>query len=157
MPYESLTIVANGANGLNNNIKQMLRLPCECFEWLRMLTNGLATYLWMMRMSYQLCHCLAIFLQMMRIFDDEAAIAINTERIWRRVHCFVEFKSLAAVVRHTQGMGNGERYKRLANALQTLQVLPTALPTLPMACECLQKMTANDDIRNIRWNLGDAS
>ena len=54
------------------------------------------------------------------------------------------------VVRHSQGMRNGERYKRLANALRTLQVLPNALPTLPMACECLRILTANDSIRNIR-------
>ena len=28
----------------------------------------------------------------MRIFDDEAAIGINTERILRWAHCFLEFK-----------------------------------------------------------------
>ena len=54
-------------------------------------------------------------------------------------------------------MGNGERYKRLANAIRTLQMIPNALLTLLMACECLRKMAANDSIRNIRWNLGDAS
>ena len=42
MPYELLTMVANGANGLKNNIKYMLGLPCECYQCLRMLTNGLA-------------------------------------------------------------------------------------------------------------------
>ena len=84
----------------------------------------------MMRMSYQRCHCLAIFLRMMRIFDDET-------------HCFLEFKSLATVVGHSQGMGNGERYiKGLANALRTLQMLPKALTALPMAHECLRKLTA---------------
>ena len=46
-------------------------------------------------------------------------------------------------------MGNGERYKRLANALRALQMFPNALPTLPMACECLRKLTADDSIRNI--------
>ena len=51
--------------------------------------------------------------------------------------------------RYSQGMGNGERYKRLANALRTLQMLLNALPTLPMACECLRKLTANDSILNI--------
>ena len=61
------------------------------------------------------------------------------------------------VVRHSQGMGNGERYKRLANALRTLQMLSNALPTFPMACESLRILTANDSIRNIRSNLGDAS
>ena len=65
----------------------MLRLPCECYECLRMLTNGLANVtnvlVWMMRMSYQRCHCLAIFLWMMGIFDDEAVIWIKTEWIWR--------------------------------------------------------------------------
>ena len=54
------------------------------------------------------------------------------------------------VARHSQGMGNSERYKRLANALQTLKMLPNALPTLQMACECLRILTANDGIRNIR-------
>ena len=42
MPYEWLTIIANDANRFNNNSKQMLRLPCECYECLRMLTNELA-------------------------------------------------------------------------------------------------------------------
>ena len=55
-----------------------------------------------------------------------------------------------AVVRHSQGMGNGERYNRLANALRTLQMLPNGLPMLPMACECLRKLTATDSLRNIR-------
>ena len=45
------------------------------------------------------------------------------------------------MVRHSQGIGNGERYKRLANALRTLQMLPNALPTLLMACECLRKFS----------------
>ena len=54
------------------------------------------------------------------------------------------------VVRHPQGMRNGELYKRLVNALRTLQVLPNALLTLSMACECLRQLTANDSIRNIR-------
>ena len=49
---------------------------CEC---LQMGLSTLQTYLRMMRMSYQRCHCLAIFLRSMRIFDDEAAIGINTE------------------------------------------------------------------------------
>ena len=52
-------------------------------------------------------------------------------------------------------MGNGERYKRLANVLQTLQMLPNSLPTL--SCECSRKLAVNDSIRSIRWNLGDAS
>ena len=76
-------------------------------------------------------------MQISQIFDDEAAIGINV------------FLNLT-VVRHLQGMGNGERYKRLANALRTLQMLPNALPTLPMACKCLQKLTANGSICNIR-------
>ena len=137
---------------------------CNCFanvmnacECLQMGLQTLQTYLWMMRVSYQRCHCLAIFLRKMRIFDDEAVISINTERIWRWAHCFLEFKSLSTVVRHSQEMGNGERYKRLANGLRALQMLPNALPTLPMACECLRILTANDDIRNIRWSLGYAS
>ena len=46
-----------------------------------------------MRMSYQCCHCLAIFLRMMRIFDDEATICINTEWIWRLAHSFLVFNS----------------------------------------------------------------
>ena len=54
------------------------------------------------------------------------------------------------VVGHSQGMGNGELCKRLVNALRTLQVLPNALLTLPMDCECLRKLTANDSIRDIR-------
>ena len=42
MPYELLTIAANGANKLTNNIQEMMRLPCECYEYLRILTNGIA-------------------------------------------------------------------------------------------------------------------
>ena len=37
--------------------------------------------------------------------------------------------------RYSQGMGNGERYKRLVNALRTLQMRLNALPTLPRSCE----------------------
>ena len=35
-----------------------------------------------------------------------------------------------SVVRHSQGMGNDECYKRLANALGTLQMLPNGLPKI---------------------------
>ena len=51
-------------------------------------------------------------------------------------------------------MGNGECYKRLADALRTLQMIQNALTTLPMACECSRKLTAKD---SIRWTLGNAS
>ena len=54
-------------------------------------------------------------------------------------------------------MENSERYKRLASALRMLEMFPNALTTLPMACEFLRKLTANDNIRNIRWNFRDAS
>ena len=40
---------------------------------------------------------------------------------------------------------------------RTLQMLRNALLTLPMACECLRKLTAIDSNRKIRWNLGYAS
>ena len=43
----------------------------------------------------QRCHCLAIFLRMMRIFDDNAASGINTVWIWRWAKCFPEFKTFA--------------------------------------------------------------
>ena len=126
---------------------------CEC---LQVCLQTLQTYIWIMQMSYQCCHCLAIFLQMMRIFDDEAAIGINTEWIWCWAHCFLEFIKKKNSGK-TQEMGNDKRYKRLANALRTLQMLPNALPSLRMACECLRKFTANDSIRNICLNSGDAS
>ena len=74
---------------------------CDCIanvmnacEYLHIGLQTLKTYLWIMRMSYQRCHCLAILLRMMRIFDDEAAIGKNTEWIWR-AHRFFELKTLA--------------------------------------------------------------
>ena len=79
MPYELLTIVANGANGLKNKCCDYLANVINACECLQMGLQTLQTYLLIMRMSYQRCHCLAIFLRMMRIFDDEAAIGINTE------------------------------------------------------------------------------
>ena len=96
----------------------MLANACQgltsCELSLRMVQIGLrinaATALWMLWMlanaykwackrykrTYEWCECLtnvAIFLRTMRIFDDEAAIDINTEWIWRWDHCFLEFNS----------------------------------------------------------------
>ena len=113
---------------------------CKC---LQICLQTLQTYLWMMRMSHQCCHCLAIFLRMMRIFDDEAAIGIKTGWIYAGLIVFLNLKRETTVERHWRGLGNGERYKRLANALRTLQMFPNALPTLTKACECLRKLTAN--------------
>ena len=78
MPYELLTIVVNGANGLKNKCCDCLANAMHACKW---TCKRLQTYLWMMRMSYQRCHCLAIFLRMMRIFDDEAAISIYKDWI----------------------------------------------------------------------------
>ena len=74
----------------------------KCCDYFANVMNGskclhmglqtLQTYLWMMRMSCQCCHFLAICLRMMRIFDEEAAIGINTRWIWRWAYCFLEFK-----------------------------------------------------------------
>ena len=88
---------------------------------------------------------------MMKIFDDEAAIGINTECICHMSRPMT-LSSLTLcscgknIKDNSHGMGNGERYKRLANhTLRTLQfMLPNALPTLPMACECLQKLTPGE-------------
>ena len=102
---------------------------CEC---LQMGLQTFQTYLWMMRMSYQRYHCLAIFLRMMQIFEDEPVIGINTERVWRWVHCFLEFKSLSTVVRHSQEIGNGERYKRLANVANASDCLTNGTNGLRM-------------------------
>ena len=63
---------------------------------------------------------------------------------------FLNLKKETTVVRHSQGVGNGECYKRFAIASRALQMLPNALPKLPMACECLRKLPANDSIRNTR-------
>ena len=79
MPYELLTIVANGANGLKNKCCDCLANVMNACECLQIGLKTLQTYLRMIRMSYQRCHCLAIFLRIMRIFDDEAVIGINTE------------------------------------------------------------------------------
>ena len=95
---------------------------CEC---LKMGLQTLQTYLWMMRLSYQCCHCLAIFLRMIRIFDAEAAIGINTECIGRWSHCFLEFKSLAT--------RNGTRWK--------LQTPCRCLTNVANASECLTGVT----------------
>ena len=93
---------------------------CECLQ-MGLLT--LKAYLWMMRMSYQRCHCLAIFLRIMRIFDDEAAIGINTEWIWRWAHCFLEFNSGKTFT------SNGKR--------RTLQTPCKCLTNVANASECL--------------------
>ena len=96
MPYEWLTIVANGAKGLKNKCCDCLAHAMNACECLQMGLQTLQTYLsclWMVRISYQRYHCLAIFLRIMRIFDDEAAIGINTEWIWRWTHFFLEFSS----------------------------------------------------------------
>ena len=79
MPNELLTIVANGANGLKNKCCDCLANVMNACECLQMALQTLQPYLSIMRMSYQRCHCLAIFLRIMRIFDDEVAIGINTE------------------------------------------------------------------------------
>ena len=54
---------------------------CEC---LRMGLQTLRMHLRMLRMSYQRCQCLAIFLRMLRIFDDAAAIGINSGKTFVR-------------------------------------------------------------------------
>ena len=127
MPYELLTIVANGANGLKNKSCGCLVIVMNACECLQMGLQTLQTYLWIMRMSYQRCHCLAIFLQMMRIFDDEAAIGINTEWIWRWAHCFLEFNSGKPFAR------NGKR--------RTLQTPCKCLTNVANASECLTNVT----------------
>ena len=80
-----------------------------------------------MRMSYRCCHCLAIFLRMMRIFDDEAAIDINTEWTWRWAHCFLKFNSGKTFAR------NGKR--------RTLQTPCKCLTNVANASECLTNVT----------------
>ena len=117
MPYELLTIVANGANSLKNKCCDCLANVMNACECLQMGLKTLQTYLWMIRMYYQRCHCLVIFLRIMRIFDDEAVIGINTEWIWRWAHCFLEFNSGKTFAR------NGKRR------------------TLQTPCKCLTNVT----------------
>ena len=86
MPYKLLTIVANGANGLKNKCCDCLANVCDAYKW------ACKRY----KRTYEWCECLtnvAIFLLMMRIFDDKAAIGINTKWIWHWTHCFLEFNS----------------------------------------------------------------
>ena len=73
MPYELLTIIANGAIILKKCCDCLTNVmnACEC---LQMGLQTLQNYLWMMWMSYQRYHCPAIFLRIIRIFDDETAI-----------------------------------------------------------------------------------
>ena len=77
---------------------------------------------------------------MMLIFDEEAAITLKH---WGGGGGYdaglIVFLNLT-VVRHSQGMGNGERYKRLPNALRTLQMIPNVLLTL----HCLRKLSKID-------------
>ena len=61
---------------------------CEC---LRMGLQTLRMHLRMLRMSYQRCQCLAIFLRMLRIFDDAAAIGINSGANLPLAHCSFDF------------------------------------------------------------------
>ena len=127
MPYELLTIVANGANGLKNKCCDCLANVMNACECLQMGLKTSQTYFWMIRMSYQRCHCLAIFLRIMRIFDDEAVIGINTEWIWRWAHCFLEFNSGKTFAR------NGKR--------RTLQTPCKCLTNVASASECLTNVT----------------
>ena len=124
MPYELLTIVANGANGLKNKCCDCLANVMNACECLQMALQTSQPYLWM---SYQRCNCLAIFLRIMRIFDDEAAIGINTEWIWRWAHYFLEFNSGKTFAR------NGKR--------RTLQTPCKCLTNVVNASECLTNVT----------------
>ena len=120
------------ANIFTSVISRPLRCDClanvmNACECLQMGLKTLETYLWMIRMSYQRCHCLAIFLRIMRIFDDEAVIGINTEWIWRWAHCFLEFNSGKTFAR------NGKR--------RTLQTPCKCLTNVASASECLTNVT----------------
>ena len=131
MPYGMLTIVVNCANGLKNKCCDCLANVMNACECLQMGFRTLQTYLWMIRLSYQRCHCLAICLRMMQIFDDGAAIGINTEWIKRWAHCFLEFNFGNAFAR------NGKR--------RTLQTPCKCLPNVANASECLTNIT--NDVR----------
>ena len=127
MLYELLIIVTNGAHGLKNKCCDCLANVMNACECLQMGLQPLQTYLWMMRMSYQRCHCLAIFLRMMRRFDDEAAIGIHTEWIWLWAHSFLEFHSGKTFAR------NGKR--------RTLQTPCKCLTNVANAFECLTNVS----------------
>ena len=127
MLYELLTIVANGANGLKKKCCDCLANVMNACECLQMGLKTLQTYLWMIWMSYQRCHYLAIFLQIMRIFDDEAVISINTEWIWRWAHFFFLIYSGKTFAR------NGKR--------RTLQTPCKCLANVASASECLTSVT----------------
>ena len=98
---------------LANAYKWACKLYKRSYEWCECLTN--------------VCHCLAIFLRMMRIFDAEAAIGINTEWIWRWAHCVLEFNSGKTFAR------NGKQ--------QTLQTPWKCLTNVSSASEWLTNVT----------------
>ena len=82
-----------------------------------------------MRMSYQRCHCLAIFLRMMRIFDDDAA-----EWIWR---CFLEPNSGETFAR------NGKR-RTLQTPCKCLTNVANAFKCFTNVTNCLRMLTNID-------------
>ena len=118
----------------------------ECYECLRMLTNGLENVTNVLMNDTNVLPTLPLSCHF---------LTSNANIWWRGCDWYKYGVNMTlgslfclnlTVVRHSQGMGNGERYKRLANALRTLRVLPNALPTLSMACECLRILKANDSI-----------
>ena len=100
--------------------------------------------------TYMLCALINVVIALQFSYKYLMSIGIKSEWIWSWAHCFLEFKSLATVIGKTWDSGkeweNGERYKHLANALGALQMPANALSTLPMACECLRILTANENI-----------
>ena len=120
------------------------RIANHCCDWckylinvvisLRMLTNMLASIINVLMNDANvlpMLHWLAISLRMMRIFDDEGAIGINTEWICRWAHCFLEFKK-----RNNSGKTFAWKGKR-----RTLQTPYKYLTSVANASEYLTNVT----------------
>ena len=109
----------------------MLRLPCECYECLRMLTNVLENVTNLLMNDTNVLPTLPLSCHFLtnnaNIWWRLAVIGINTEWIWRWAHCFLEFNSGKTFAR------NGKR--------QTLQTPCKCLTNVASASECLTNVT----------------
>ena len=94
----------------------MLRLPCECYECLRMLTNGLAKVANGLLNDASVLPTLSLPCHFLT-----AVIGIITERIWRWAYCFLEFKSLSTPCKCLTNVANASEC--LTNGTNGLRML----------------------------------
>ena len=135
----------------------MLQTPCKCLtnvanasEFLANITNGL---------------------RMLAEIDGDWRRSQQSLKLWRRLLNWSIFVSRCRMTcERSEFVTNACKYSAIVANFERMSIIfirqhirkhirlcvRAALPTLPMACECLRKLTTIDSIRNIRWNLEDA-